>query len=186
MLLIDSGQIKIATRGSTGREVLLAIRGPGEIVGEIAALDGNEHSATVTAMGEVRAYALTPAEFLDFLHRHPRLSVGLLLLMIRRLREADRQRLEYGVLPVTGRIASRLLHLAERYGEPAADGGVRIALRLTRAELADSVPASPKAVALGLRELYAASVLDSDARHHFVIRDLDALRALASGVTRLT
>ncbi len=187
VLLVERGLVKVISAADNGRSVLLAVRGPGEIVGDVAALDGGSHSASVFALGEVVAHALSPGDFLGFLGSHPRISATLLQLMARRLRESDGQRLEYGTRTVPQRMASRLLTLAEDYGTPLADGaGVLVDLRLTQTELADSVAASRDAVVNALRALRGVGAVDTDNYYRFIIFDPVLLRDIATGVIQVT
>src|SRR5882724_5036372 len=68
VVLIICGQVKISSAAPTGRQVLLAIRGPGDLLGESSAIDGEVRSATATALTAVEAVTLTGAEFQRFMH----------------------------------------------------------------------------------------------------------------------
>lgn len=185
VLLVQAGLVKVQAVSHDGQVVLLAIRGPGEILGEISALDGGGHSATVAALGEVRAASLSRGAFLDFLQDFPRVSVALLVRMSQRLRESDGQRLEYGTRASIERLASRLLDLAERYGD-TGDRGIRLTVHLTQGELAESIAASRESVVKALRRLRASDAVELDADGHLVLRDLSLLRDIAAGVTHDT
>jgi hypothetical protein len=89
MLLLE-GRVKIASASEDGREAVLAFRGPGEVLGELSAIDGQPRSASVTAVDPVRALVVPAADFRHFLERTPRATLWLLTRVISRLREADR------------------------------------------------------------------------------------------------
>jgi hypothetical protein len=73
------------------------------------------------------------------------------------------------------------LFLSGQVGEPMADGGVRIGIRLTLPELAATVAAGRDMTVKAMSRLRALGVVTTDAAHHFVLPDLEALRAVAEG-----
>jgi CRP-like cAMP-binding protein len=132
VLLLRSGVVKVRLVTRSGREVVLAFRGPGELIGEQSALDGSPRSATIVAVEPVEALAFTQAAFRRFLLDHPGAALALLAIMSRRLREADARRAEFSSLPALGRVASRLLEFSDRFGLEAEDGTIRISLPITQ------------------------------------------------------
>jgi CRP/FNR family cyclic AMP-dependent transcriptional regulator len=113
-----AGRVKACSDREDGGETLLDVRGPGSLLGEVAAIDGHPRSATVSALERVRVLALTEEEFMSFLQTHGRVSVLLMKTLCLRWREADRRRIEFGMFDATGRVAQRLVELAERFGAP--------------------------------------------------------------------
>jgi CRP/FNR family transcriptional regulator, cyclic AMP receptor protein len=92
VLLVRAGQVRVAARGADGDEVLLAERGPGELLGDLSGIDGQPRSASVTALEEVRGIVVPLRAFRGFLMDHPRAAISLLELLSRRLREAEARR----------------------------------------------------------------------------------------------
>ena len=96
VMLLRAGRVKVAVATAAGREVVLAFRGPGELVGEQSAIDGEPRSASIVAVEEVEALVLTH-------HGVPRVpdratppaALALLRILSRRLREADEKRIEF-------------------------------------------------------------------------------------------
>jgi CRP/FNR family cyclic AMP-dependent transcriptional regulator len=89
VLLVRGGRVRIAARGSGGEEVVLAERGPGELLGDLSGIDGQPRSASVTALDDVRGLVVPLRAFRGFLMDHPRAALSLLELISRRLREAE-------------------------------------------------------------------------------------------------
>ncbi len=178
VILLLSGRVKVSTLSADGQETVLAFRGAGDILGELAAIDGEDHMATVTVVEEGTALAVTAERFLAALETEPGLAVILLRSVIGRLRTADRMRTEYVALDVAGRVAKRLVDLASAYGQPT-DGGTRIGLQLSQRELAGWVGASREAVNKALAQFEARGLI---ARDHgtLIVRDEDGLRRRAS------
>jgi CRP-like cAMP-binding protein len=173
-----SGRVKISHYAADGREVVLSARGPGDLIGEIAAVDGNPCSATVTAFEPLEALVLDAADFTAYLDDHPRVTRVLLSSTLQKLRDSDRKRVEFGVYDTEGRVARRLVELAGEYGDEAG-GRVSITLPLTQQELAGWTCASREAVSKALGSLRACGWVATDRRRVTVI-DLDALRRRAS------
>jgi CRP-like cAMP-binding protein len=158
--------------------VLLAVRGPGELVGELAALAGAARSASIVALEPVQAVILTQDAFATFLLEHPAASVALLRMLARRLRDADAKRAEFAAFGTLGRVALRLLELAERFG--SADGEViHIALPLSQEELAGWTGASLESVGRALQTMRSLHWIETG-RREIRILDLDALRRAAA------
>ena len=179
VLLLRQGQVKLTSTTRDGRELLLGFRGPGDFVGELAALagDGEPRSATVTAMDPLVAQVITAGEFLDYLQQHPSAMLALTRAIIRRLTDADRRRIEYGSYDARGRVARVLVEIAEKHGRPR-DHGIEIGLALSQEELAGLVAASRESVARSLTVLRRRGLV-STGRRSIVVRDLEGLRQFA-------
>ncbi|WP_327107162.1 Crp/Fnr family transcriptional regulator [Nonomuraea glycinis] len=175
VLVLTDGRVKVSSHTSSGTEVVLAVRGPGALLGEMSAIDGSPRSATVTALEPIAGIAIR--DFTGFLQEHGRIAVLLMQLVTGRLRDADRKRIEYGAFDTTGRVATRLLELAERYGEKT-NGGVRVALPLSQDELAGWTGASREAVSKALRTLRDRGLIETG-RRRVVVHDMEGLRKRA-------
>lgn len=177
VFLIQKGRVKITSTSESGRETLLAVRGPGDLLGEISALDGARRSAAATAIDSVELVAVTAEVFVDVLGRHPGAGLALVRVLTGRLRDADRKRAEFGTADASVRVARRLLELADRYGV-VTDEGVRIDLALTQDELASWTGASREAVAKALRALREDGTV-ATGRKSVIVTDLEGLRGRA-------
>jgi CRP/FNR family transcriptional regulator, cyclic AMP receptor protein len=178
VVVLLSGRVKVTSVSGGGDEAVLAVRGPGDLLGELSALDGQPSSATVSALDPVEALVVSAAEFRTYLQANPGVVLRLLELLTRRLRDADRKRVEFGAYDTVGRVASRLVELADRFGQPT-EQGVRIALPLTQEELAGWVGSSREAVSKALRWMRALGWVETR-RKAIVVLDLDSLRRRAT------
>jgi CRP/FNR family cyclic AMP-dependent transcriptional regulator len=173
VLVVLSGRTKVSFTDRDGRESILNVRGAGELLGELSVLDGEPHSATVVALEAVVAVVVGADEFRTLLSERPRLSMAVLELVIGRLRDSDRKRVEFGAYDTRGRVARRLTELAERFGEADREG-VRITLRLTQDELAGWTGSSREAVAKALADFRGRGWIETG-RRTVVVLDLPAL-----------
>jgi CRP-like cAMP-binding protein len=180
VLVLVSGRVKAYSSTGGGTEVLLAVRGPGALVGELAAIDQRPRSATVEALEPVTALMLPLGAFQEYLRAHGRIALLLAQTLADRLRDADRKRIEFGAHDTLGRVAARLVELADRFGQPTEEG-VRIALPLSQDELAGWIGASREAVSKALQTLRADGTIRTS-RLTVVVHDLPALRARALDV----
>jgi CRP/FNR family transcriptional regulator, cyclic AMP receptor protein len=174
LALIEQGLVKVSSFTEGGREIVLAFRGPGELMGEISVIDAEPRSATAIALKPVQALIVPAGDFLSFLQMRPNAALVLLRTLTRRLREADRRRIEFVAYDTVGRVARHLVELAERHGKPTAEG-IRIEL-LTQMELAGAVGAARESVAKVLQILRARGWIRTR-RRVIVVLDLAALRA---------
>ncbi len=175
--VLRSGRVKVSVDTANGFEVVLAVRGPGALLGEFSAIDREPRSATVTAIEPVTVLAVPVAAFESYLQANGRVAFLLMRTIIGRLRDADRKRIEFGAHDTAGRVAVRLVEMAERFGQATADG-VKIALPFSQDELAGWIGASREAVSKALGALRAAGEIRTS-RMSVVVRDLDALRRRA-------
>jgi CRP/FNR family cyclic AMP-dependent transcriptional regulator len=173
VIILRSGRVKVSSDTASGTEVLLAVRGPGALLGELSAIDGGLMSATVTALEPVTALSVPTPDFERYLLGHARVSFLLMRELTRRLRDADRKRIEFGAYDTTGRVAARLVELAERFGE-RSDEGLRINLPLSQDELAGWTGSSREAVTKALRTLREEGLITTG-RLHVIVHDLSAL-----------
>ncbi|MGW1515205.1 Crp/Fnr family transcriptional regulator [Streptomyces sp. NPDC002287] len=177
VLLILHGWTKVTASAANGKEALLALRGPGDIVGESAALTGRARSADVTALEPVRAVAVDAERFRAFLARVPAAAFQLLALTSDRTRAGDRRRLEFASLSVRERLAVLLQDLARTHGRRTEEG-VEVAVPLTKQELAGAVGASREMVQRHLKELRDRGIVITGRRALVILRP-DVLRRIA-------
>jgi CRP-like cAMP-binding protein len=180
VFLLERGWVLIRSSDANGRDVVLGLRGPGEVLGELSALDGKPRSATAVAADDLEV-VVAPAQVLhDALAHDHDATRELLVLIAERLREADRRRLEYTTMDTLARVATRLLELAERFGEPAPDG-VRVELPLVQEDLARWCGASRESTVKALRTLRGLGVVTT-ARRTVTVHDEAGLRQAARGM----
>ncbi|AVT33649.1 Crp/Fnr family transcriptional regulator [Plantactinospora sp. BC1] len=160
------GTVKVVRVEADGGQAILTCRTAGDVLGDMAALDGGRRSATVVALGRVDAQMVTAAQFRAFVAR-PAVFAGFTLYTVERLREADTQRSEIALLPVRARVARALLRLHDN-----------TVIRMAQQDLACYAGASRNAIVEELGALRAAQIIRT-ARRAVVIADFDRLRTIA-------
>jgi CRP-like cAMP-binding protein len=177
VLVLLEGRVKIAALGADARDAVLAFRGPGDLVGELGAIDGARRSADVAALEPVAALSLSASDFQRLVAARPGIGMALLRVVTGRLRQADGDLATLGAFDVLGRVARRLIELCERYGADSG-AGVAITLPLTQEELAGWTGASREAVSKALNTLRGLGWVETR-RRELHVTDLDALRTYA-------
>jgi CRP-like cAMP-binding protein len=148
--LLLAGRVRLVAYGVDRREVVLALRGPGELIGEMAALGVGRRTASAIALDDVEAGLLEAKELREFLREHPDAAMVLIRMLVRRLGEATQDVIDLATQDSVGRLAKRLVELSAEHGTVAA-GGTRIELALTQDELARWTGATRETVSRGLR-----------------------------------
>ncbi len=173
--VILEGTAKVYVTHTDGSEVILAILGPGEIVGEMSAADSLGRSASVMTLEDSTLLWMDRHTFLSSMEEMPAIARNLVGILSRRLRLANTNTRSLAALDVHGRVAAQILAFAREYGEPLPDGGTLIPLRLTQTELAGLVGASRVRVnqALGYYRKRGSISLDKDGR--ITVHDGEAL-----------
>ena len=178
VIVVRSGRVKVFATSEDGHDTLLAVRGPGDVLGEFSAIDDGLRSASGTALEPVEAQVITASDFRGFLAATPGAAFALLASVVARIRMSDRLRVELGARDTMGRVAARLLALAESTGVEE-DGAVRIGLPLTQDDLAGWVVASRESVARALASMRKRGII-ATARREIRVLDLAALRDAAT------
>ncbi|MCX4095520.1 Crp/Fnr family transcriptional regulator [Nocardia sp. alder85J] len=175
-VLLD-GVVKATGRARDGRDVLLAVRMGGDLVGEFAAIDEQPRSATVVTCGPVVARLITRAEFLACLQRNSQIALAVNESIVAKLRVANERRIDFTGCDVPTRLARVLHQIAMTYGEPAGEGAV-IRWPITQPELATLSGAAEPSVHKALRRLRESGVISTGYRT-IRVEDLELLSNIA-------
>ena len=151
LYILLTGKVKLGHTSVDGRENLLAVLGPGEIVGELTLFDPGPRSATATAVATTELLALEHNQLMGFIDSHPTLAKDMLRALAVRLRLTNTALADLVFSDVPGRVAKALLDLAERFGAPTEDG-IHVPHDLTQEELAQLVGASRETINKSLAE----------------------------------
>jgi len=181
VIVLMEGRVKVTCCEEDGTEVLLSIRGAGDVVGERAAIDQRLRSATVTALRRCSTRVLTAGEFMQFIGAND-LVHPLLRLSVSRQREGQLIRVELSTLPVGRRLVRTLLRLATAL-DGRAENAVTVDLGLSQEELARAIGASRSQVAAHLARLRDAGIVSTGHRR-IVVLDRARLRDIDVGSSR--
>ncbi len=178
VIVLLSGRAKATRMSLDGREALLSIRDPGDILGELSFIDGAPRAAEVVALEPVRSLVVPSAAFRAHLECTPRVAVVLLEVLTLRFRDTIARLAQFGASDTIGRLAARLLELADRYGRQTTDG-LEFEMALSREELGAWTGASRAGLAKALQTVRELGWVETHGRR-VILRDPDALRARAA------
>lgn len=178
LFLSLSGFFKAVTTGAEGREMILSVMGPGEVLGELSVLDGQPRSASVVTIEPGELASIERPALLGLMNSSPGLAVGLIEVLARRVRILTKRFEILSSQDVPERLAQALLNLAEKHGEASGER-VRIPVRLSQQDLANMVGATRESVNKQLRKWTKDGVLLRETGC-VIISNMPALR-VASG-----
>jgi len=168
--LLKSGHVRLFRSTEDGKELTLAILGPGDVFGELALFDESRRQTFAEALDAAHICAASVDDFTRLMGHRPTLTMMVAGEMARRRREIETRiaGLAYG--SVRARLQHALRHLAREHGEALEGGEVRIAVRLSHQELAQLIGTSRETCTLELGKLQLAGCLRVDDERNFIVR----------------
>ena len=135
MYIIRSGKIKICVNDRQGNELVFTFLSAGDLLGEIAILDGRPRSATAVAVTRTNTLYIDRGEFLEFLRSSPSACIDIIAMLCKTLRRVSTHLEEVSFLDVAGRVARNLI-------EMSSSQGISMSCEISQEELAKVVGAS--------------------------------------------
>ncbi len=175
--VILSGTVKIKVDQPDGSEVIIAILGAGDIVGELSMLDSVPRSADVRTQEDSILLWMDRATFHEILAEIPEIAHNLLRILARRLRLSTEQIQALCTLDVYGKVARQLLIFADLHGVETPQG-IDIPMRLTQSDIAGLVGASRERVNQVFVNLRNRNLVTVNGSHRITILDVRKLREI--------
>ncbi|MEW5867926.1 MAG: Crp/Fnr family transcriptional regulator [Chloroflexota bacterium] len=176
--IIRSGTVKIHVEQADGTDVILAILGPGDVVGEMSLIDSSGRSASVITLEESQLIWMAGSTFQECLRNFLPVSQNLVRILSTRVRLANELIQALATLDVHGRVARQMLAFAERYGRSGDNGDLLIPIRLTQSDIADLVGASRKRVNQVMVTFKQQGYISVDEKSRITVHDRKALARL--------
>jgi CRP-like cAMP-binding protein len=146
LYIIVSGKVKAFTTGPDGDDVVFRYMDAGELIGEIGAFAEGKRTATVGALEDCELLMIQRRELLPLLRRFPDIAIRLLSAFATRMIRLSESLEDNNFRHVKARLAKCLLSFADRWPEPAQNGGVRITLPISQGDLGDLIGATRESV----------------------------------------
>ncbi len=179
---VISGAVKVEADQIGGADMILAVLGPGNIVGEMGVLGrGQGRSANVVPLAPSNLMWMDRQTFRSLMREVPALNINLINILAERLRQANQQIRAFAALDVRGRVARQLLLLGREFGVQSAPDDLLIPLRLTQSDLAGLVGASRERVNRALGQIKRQHHLSVDTDSYFHLHNPDALAEMCVG-----
>ena len=157
--IIRSGEVRVTREHSDGRAIALATLGPGEIVGELAMLDGEVRSASVEALSDIELLAVAARDMRGLLERNPEITAKLVIALTRRVRETNERVARQSFQTVPSRVAGVLSQLVAEAGSDGNGARDGVTIRMNQADLAQLAGTSRESVSRFLAVLERAGVV---------------------------
>ena len=133
---VEEGLLKVVAPSPSGGDRILAILGPGELVGELSMIDGLPRSASVTTLRESKLSFVSRSVFNAVTHKQPEIYRHITALLARRLRDVDDALTATSFLPLKARTARALLGLSDAFGKDVGSGRILIRQKFSQGDLA--------------------------------------------------
>jgi CRP/FNR family cyclic AMP-dependent transcriptional regulator len=157
LIVMLTGRAKVTNFDEEGREIILAWLSPGEFFGEMGLIDGSPRSANVVAVEPCELLVLGKHEFQRCMQDNFQVVQKLMQILVRRLREADRNIESLALLDVYGRVARLLLDMSED------ESGKRVVRqKISKQDMARMIGASREMVSKVMRDLEIGGYIISD------------------------
>ena len=176
LYVVVSGHVRVVIASTGGDEVTLATFGPGDVIGELSALDGTRRSATAIAVAPVEALFIATAQFRSWVTDHPSVAWSLLAELARRLRVTSEQVAEIALLDAEARIARRLWQWFAEASGGSPSAGAR--LQISQRQIASELGVSRESVNKHLARLKASGAISIEGASLMLLKP-EALRASA-------
>jgi CRP/FNR family transcriptional regulator, cyclic AMP receptor protein len=169
--LLKTGHVRIYRLTEDGKEITLAVLGPGGVFGELALFDEATRQTCAETIDNAHICAASVEDFTRLMAHRPQLTTMVAREIARRRNEMETRiaGLAYGT--VRGRLATALLQLATEHGERRTDGSIRIGVRLSHAELAHMIGTARESCTIELGKLQREGAITIDDDRYITIRD---------------
>ncbi len=176
--IILSGTVKVFVTQLDGSDVIIAILGAGDTVGEMSMMDSAGRNASAIVMEPSDIMWMNRSDFQYCIDTFPVISQNLVRILIDRLRLSTEQIQSFASLNVNGRVARQILAFARKYGQEEENGKTLIPIRLPQNEIAELVGASRKRVNQIMVQLKNQGLVSVDPDYKITIHDKVGLQAL--------
>lgn len=175
---IESGQVKLATVSSAGRECLLAIHGTGDIFGELCLSGSAGRMESATAMEDTFLKQVPCARFLERLSKDSMLEGFIKYLTVR---VADQQEVIANLVTVDSeqRLGQTLLQIARKHGKKDPRS-IRIELRISHEELSEMVGTTRPRISVFMQRFRNLGLIEMSAEHHLIVKEHKLMAYLKS------
>jgi len=157
--LVTDGRVRLSVLSAEGRELSFAHAGPGQLFGEIAALDGGERTAGATTISPVTAMVLSQNALKELIEKHPAVAQATINFLCQRLRDTDHRLEAIALHRIEVRLARLLLSAAKHQADTAGQGIAQVDLGLSQSEIGLLIGASRPKVNLAMNALLDLGVI---------------------------
>ncbi len=177
LYVIRTGKVKVLRHSTDGKDVVLRVCGPGNLLGTVAVFDGGGYPGTAQVIEDCSVLAISRNDCLTLVNRYPVFALAVIADLGTRLRSSAEQIRSLAVERVEQRIARVLLKLAESAGSDSPEGRV-IEMPLTRQDVADMTGTTVE-TAIRVMSKFRRQELIKTRRGRVVLVDIPTLQEIA-------
>lgn len=156
---INEGKIKIAKIGNDGKESIIRIAGPGDVIGHRSLLGKENYSATATVLEDASVCFIDKKHITEVIYKKPELALKLIEKLSKEMGQAEARNASMSQKNVCERLAELLLNLKARYGVEE-ELGWKLNIKLTREEIAAIIGTANETVIRTISDFKNEGILD--------------------------
>lgn len=176
---VVDGVARVVLHTPEGRAIAFRELHPGDVFGELAAIDNHPRSASVEAVTPCTLAVMEAGAFISFLADEPAIAHAIMRHLTAQIRRLTSRVYELSALSVTARIRAHLLRLALQ--APADKDGTRVVSPPRHEELAGRLATHREAVSREVKFLVENGIVEKGTKGTLIVKDIDALAALVPG-----
>ena len=162
--------VKAAVVAKDGQERLLAVLGPGSLIGELSLFDDQPRSATISALKPCRLLHVSKGSFFRLADANPQVYREALKILTRRLRQTNDSVVAQGTVTVAGRVARAFASLAQGLGEGRANGTILLPNKITQNDIAGMAGVARENASRAINDLLRDGILTREGSFYVIAR----------------
>lgn len=167
---LREGVVKAAVVAKDGQERLLAVLGPGSLIGELSLFDDHHRSATISALKPCRLLHISRGAFFRLADANPQVYREALKILTRRLRQTNDSMVAQGTVSVVGRVARAFASLAHGLGEARVSGAILLPDKITQNDIAGMAGVARENASRAINELLRDGILAREGSFYVIVR----------------
>jgi CRP/FNR family transcriptional regulator len=179
LYILCQGAVKLYQSDRFGRDHILDIAVPGDVLGELPSDPAECYSVSAEALADSQLCYLPRERLVHYIEEHPMIGIRLLEAFSKALGTARKRVRALALKGAESRLAELLMHLAQADGEPLTNGATRLQLDYSRREIAEMIGVSTETAIRLLARLKQKRLIDTTG-HELTITDTEKLARLAN------
>jgi len=176
--IIRSGMVKVC-RINEGREIVLGISMPGDIIGETEALSSDQHRiSSIEALEGVSTWLISKNDFLDIVEKYPSVLRKAYMILVERTRVLNRLVRYLTFYDVRTKVANLLMDLLYNFGKPC-DNGYKIDLKINQTLLANMLGVTRESISKTIGDFQNEGLIDLNGKYVYLL-DMSKLELLCN------
>ena len=167
---LREGVVKAAVVAKDGQERLLAVLGPGSLIGELSLFDDLPRSATISTLKPCKLLHLSKGSFFRLADANPQVYREALKILTRRLRQTNDSVVAQGTVTVAGRVARAFASLAQGLGEGRANGTILLPNKITQNDIAGMAGVARENASRAINDLLREGILTREGSFYLIAR----------------